>query len=389
MAAKTCAKYGLDTVLVERKEFVEHSRSFGCLTARRIFEYVKINEKTVDAPIYAMMQQFLGGAEISTPYHDDYEIAYVLNRKTFDNEVLNLALKEGPEYMNKTRVTGLIREDGQIKGIEAKIDEREDVEIRSNIIIGADGVESHIGRWSGIYERGLDPYETAIILDWIFDDVDVDEEMGHTYFQYANLGYKKEPKMGFPVYPKGDGKMSVQALIFPPDPTKKADLSDAMNYFIKTYPSFSRAKVIEKGGGVIPCNPLKNFTTDNVMLVGDAAHQEQQPWVAGVLQSMDCGVMAGERAVEACEEGDFSHDFLSEYEKRWYRLHGERDFVGWYMFKILWGFSPKDFAMVGQWLKDHDARFEDEIFEMVSKSSRMTAKIINEGKRQGLSINEL
>ncbi|VUT25719.1 MAG: Digeranylgeranylglycerophospholipid reductase [Candidatus Methanolliviera sp. GoM_asphalt] len=134
-----------------------------------------------------MMQQFPGGTEISTPYHDDYEIAYVLNRKTFDNEVLNFALKEGPEYMNKTRATGLIREDGEIKGVKAKIDEKEDVEIRSNIIIGTDGVESHIGRWAGIYKSGLDSYETAVILDWLFDDVDVDEEMGHTHLHTTSF----------------------------------------------------------------------------------------------------------------------------------------------------------------------------------------------------------
>ena len=38
MAAKTWLSLGWIRYCIERKESVEHSRSFGCLTARRIFE---------------------------------------------------------------------------------------------------------------------------------------------------------------------------------------------------------------------------------------------------------------------------------------------------------------------------------------------------------------
>jgi hypothetical protein len=45
MAAKTCAKYGLDTVLVERKEYPSKPNSMTCMVGPRIFEYVRMDKK--------------------------------------------------------------------------------------------------------------------------------------------------------------------------------------------------------------------------------------------------------------------------------------------------------------------------------------------------------
>jgi digeranylgeranylglycerophospholipid reductase len=149
MAAKTCAKYGLDTVLVERKEEPGRPATFTWIADRRIFDYIQIKREFA-TPIYRLIHASQDGTEMCTPYHDEYELCYEVDRKVFDRELLKLPLKKGAEYMNKTRATGLIKEGGQIKGVKAKINEKEDVEIRSNIVIGADGVESKIGKWAGI-----------------------------------------------------------------------------------------------------------------------------------------------------------------------------------------------------------------------------------------------
>ena len=327
MAAKTCAKYGLNTVLVERKEYPSKPNSMSCFVSGRIVDYIKIDKKIINSPIYKMAHFSQDGTEVSTPYHDGYELCYVLNRKTFDDEVLKLALKEGPEYMNKTRVTGLIREDGQIKGVKAKIDEREDVEIRSKIVIGADGVESKVGRWARIY-KGLDLNDLDVVLDSIVE-VDMDEEEHYTWHRY--YGYKDIHNFGFDSGPKGDGRVSLDiAPVFHSLIPKKGELINGINYLLKNNPLFSKSKLIEVGGGCIPICPLKNFVADGVMLVGDAAHQTQLPSVAGVLHAMDADGLAGETAVESHEEGDFSSNLLSRYEQRWHRLHGEQDFLGFF-----------------------------------------------------------
>jgi Dehydrogenases (flavoproteins) len=386
MAAKTCAKCGLDTVLIERKEYPSKPNSMTCGVSGRIVEYVKIDKRTINSPIYKMAHFSQDGTELSTPYHDGYELGYVLNRNTFDNEVLKLALKEGSEYMNKTRATGLIREDGQIKGVKAKIDEREDAEIRSKIVIGADGIESKVGRWAGIY-KALDVNDLIVVLDSVVE-VGMDEEEYHTWHRY--YGYKGIPNFGFDSGPKGDGRVALNiAPMFQPFIPKKGELINGINYILKNNPLFSKSKLIEIGGGCIPIHPLKNFVADGVMLVGDAARQINLPHIFGVLHAMDAGVLAGETAVEAHEEGDFSSNLLSRYEQRWYRLHGEQDFLGYFLARAGLSLSPKDLNILFHLLGESDtATFTDKIFETFAQP-KFTSKIIYELKKEGLEIPDM
>jgi Dehydrogenases (flavoproteins) len=300
---------------------------------------------------------------------------------------LKLALKEGPEYMNKTRATGLIREDGQIKGVKAKIDEREDVEIRSKIVIGADGIESKVGRWAGIY-KALDVNDLVVNLDSIVE-VDMGEEESYTWHRY--YGYGDIPNLLFESFPKGDGRVSLSAIsLFHPSAPKKGELINGRNYILKNNPLFSKSKLIEVGGG---CNlgcSLKNFVADGVMLIGEAARQTNLPLAAaGILHAMDAGVLAGETAVESHEEGDFSSNLLSRYEQRYYRLHGEQDFLGYLLVRGGLSFSAEDINIVFHLLGESDtATFTDKIFETFAQP-KFTSKLIYKLKKEGLEIPDM
>jgi digeranylgeranylglycerophospholipid reductase len=61
MAAKTCAKFGLDTVLVERKEKPGKPNAMICLAGQRLFDFVRINEKTTNAWIKHVIYYFSNG----------------------------------------------------------------------------------------------------------------------------------------------------------------------------------------------------------------------------------------------------------------------------------------------------------------------------------------
>jgi len=387
MAAKTCAKFGLDTVLVERKEYPEHSRSnMSTLIDRRILDYVKIDESIIRSKVWAIKQYFPDGTEISTREPEGYEIAYVMNRKVFDKRVLELALKEGAKFMNKTRVMGLLKEEEKVKGVKAKIDEKEDVEIRSDIVIGADGVESNVGSWAGIYKKSLKDDDAIVMLECVLDGV-VGVERG-CYYQYA--GWKDASDILFTLCPGSDlGKVGLTVMplsLF--HPTRKGQLLDGQRYLIKNHPFFKKAKIVERGGGVMPQVPLKKFTTDNVMLVGDAAYQPTKTHSAGCLRAMDAGVLAGEVAVEAHEEGDFSSELLSRYEKRWYRLHGERDFLDYSIRRFTQKMPHEYFDIAGHTLKEDDARL-DRLFEELGKSPKIGSKIVHELKEEGLDISDM
>ena len=382
MAAKTCAKYGLDTVLVERKEYPSKPHSITCHTTTRLQEYIKIDKKFVDFPIYGMKQYFYG-REVETYEPDGFELGYILNRKTFDKEILKLALKEGPEYLNKTRATGLIREDGKIKGIEAKIDEKEDIEIRSNIVIGADGIEHKVGRWAGIYKNTKSD-DVLVFLDSMFENVYLDQP----YYIYQYIEWKGLTVL-FAIFPHGNGKVGLVTQTYHSFHPKKGELFNAENYFVKTHPFFSKSKFVKRGGSIYTGNSLRTFITDGGMLIGDAANHIGKLWGDGILRAMDAGVLAGETAVEAHEEGDFSSNLLSRYEQRWYRLHGKQDILDSYMIKIFTYLSDKQIIAFGDSLKNNDAAFTDEINEIISKTPKITSKLISGLKKEGMDINDM
>ncbi|RZN64506.1 MAG: NAD(P)/FAD-dependent oxidoreductase [Candidatus Methanoliparum thermophilum] len=389
MAAKTCAKYGLDTVLVERKEYPARPEINFCMVHRRLLDYIKIDKKIIESPIRGLVSYSPDGRKISTYEPPGYEFGYQVNRKTFDRELLKLPLKAGAEVLTKTRATGLIREDGRIKGIKAKIEEKEEVEIRSNIVIGADGVQSKVGRWAGIYDKGLNLNDSLLVIESVLDDVNMDEEERLTYFEW--FGYKHLPDIVFASGPKGDGKVVLDTMRFkrPHYPTKKGEFFDAERYFIKNHPFFSRSKIVERSGGVIPFNQFKKHITDGVMLVGVTAHHNNPIRQDGLIQAMENGVLSGEVAVEAHEEGDFSSEFLSRYDKRWYRLYGEKYFLNYYIVRFYDYLPNKDINRFFSLLEDNNYTFTDEIFKEASKSPKIISKFINGLKNEGWGINDM
>jgi Dehydrogenases (flavoproteins) len=107
----------------------------------------------------------------------------------------------------------------------------------------------------------------------------------------------------------------------------------------------------------------------------------------GLLDAMDAGVLAGETAVEAHEEGDFSSNLLSRYEQRWYRLHGERDFLGYFIMKALVSSSIEDVNMAFHLLGESDtATFTDKFFERLASSPKFASKLIFKLKEEGVEI---
>ena len=69
---------------------------------------------------------------------------------------------------------------------------------------------------------------------------------------------------------------------------------------------------------------MKSMVSDNLMIVGDAAHQVNPIHGGGISESFVAGRLAGEVAAEAREAGDYSESFLSRYSKRWWEKRGDR-----------------------------------------------------------------
>ena len=95
------------------------------------------------------------------------ETGYVVYRDIFDQELARGAVKKGAEIMLNTRAVDLLKKNGKIKGITAQHFD-ETLEIEADVVVGADGVESRVGRWAGI-KTTLKPYDLETCVQYTID----------------------------------------------------------------------------------------------------------------------------------------------------------------------------------------------------------------------------
>ncbi|MEE3401147.1 MAG: FAD-dependent monooxygenase, partial [Methanomethylophilus sp.] len=152
MAAKSCAEKGIDTILIEKK--AEIGAPLRCAEGVSKKMFAEIGIKPEPEWIRADMK----GAVIVSPDGTSFqldetkagaEVGYVLERHLFDKGIAKLAVKAGAKLMMRTWMTGPIMKDGKIVGAHC-VSMGEPLDIYCDCIVGADGVESQVGRWCGI-----------------------------------------------------------------------------------------------------------------------------------------------------------------------------------------------------------------------------------------------
>ena len=124
-------------------------------------------------------------------------VGYVLDRKVFDYELARIAADEGAEVVTKAYVDGITRDDGTVTGVSVQY-HGERLTIKSKIVIGADGVESRVGRWAGI-DTTVSMHDMESAAQVTAANIDVEEDTCYFYFgqKYAPGGYLW-------IFPKGN-----------------------------------------------------------------------------------------------------------------------------------------------------------------------------------------
>ncbi len=313
IAAKTAAEKGLTVLLIEkRQEIGDPVRCAEGVSKEYLKKHVEIDKKWIcadlkGARIYApdgtkieMAEEIAGG-----------EVGYVLERKIFDRALAEKASKAGAEVRVKTRAIGLIIEEDFIKGARL-MQLGKEYDVHARIVIGADGIESKVGRWAGI-DTSLKPIDIETCVQYLVAGVDINQEYCEFY-----IGNELAPGGYIWIFPKGEGKANVGIGIlgskmgkFKPRPV------DYLNSFLEK--KFPHAKVVEMVFGGVPVSgSIEKTSTNGLILIGDAARQSDPVTGGGILNAMDVGQIAGEAAFAAISAGDVSNEKLEEvYEKRW------------------------------------------------------------------------
>ena len=256
-------------------------------------------------------------------------IGYVLERRIFDYELAKLAALEGAEVITKAYVYDLLKDNhGKAAGVKALIKDSP-VEIRSRIIIGADGVESRVGKWVGI-DTTCHIHDMESCAQMTISGIDAEQDCLDFYF-----GDAIAPGGYLWVFPKGKGTANVGIGINVEEAKKKSAIRYLQEFVERKYPN---AAMLTHIAGGVPCGKTCDTLVKNsVMLVGDAGHQVNPTSGGGIISGMIGGMIAGQVVAEALKENDLSH--LKEYEKRWHQRLGGRHEVFYNIKEAISNFS--------------------------------------------------
>ncbi len=305
-AALRAAEAGMKVLLLERKpEVALPVRCAEGVSKHGLQTYFDPKPEWIAAEIDGVQMIAPNGRSVMI---SDGQKGYILRRDIFDADLANMAICAGADLLTGAYVNGLLLDGKQVTGVRFIKDDMEH-EAWGSVVIGADGLESRLGRWAGIRTafamRDMESCAQAAL-----DDIDINPRHIVMYFgrNVAPGGYAW-------IFPKGERSANVGLGIAGTDArnrSARAYLDDFLNG------NFPKGRVSGRVVGGVPCDKtLKRITAGGFMLAGDAAHQVNPLTGGGIIRAIQAGSMAGTAAAQAIRSGDVSENGLEEYPRRW------------------------------------------------------------------------
>ncbi|HID25844.1 MAG TPA: NAD(P)/FAD-dependent oxidoreductase [Thermoplasmata archaeon] len=274
------------------------------------------------------------------------ETGYVLNREFFDKELARGAVNAGAKLMLNTCAIGLIKKEGGIKGVKVK-QFNDEFDIYADIVVGADGVESRVGRWAGI-NTTLKPYDLETCAQYTLTNVEFED--GYCDFY---LGKKIAPGGYVWVFPKGKDVANV-GIGISASLSKPGEAKRLLDEFIASHPELNKGEPLRFLAGAVPVARPVEATRDSLLLVGDAARQTDPITGGGLMASIEAGKTAGEVIGEAVETQRFDKETLSTYEEKLKQTLYKKFERNYIVKETLLDFDDKTLNMLADSLKDYD-----------------------------------
>ena len=234
---------------------------------------------------------------------------YIINKKAFLEFLMREAVELGAELWTRARAVGFEVEGGRPRAVVIEREGRVE-KVSCEVVIGCDGY------WSITARKlfGLGPQEVIPCLQYVMEGCSIEEpDMAEAYVgrRWAPLGYLW-------VFPRGPDSANVGLGV------RGCPAKPYLDKFIKEKGAFRGARLVEAKAALVPIGGLREkLVMDGAMLCGDAAGQVVPITGEGIHPAMTAGLIAGEVAARAVEEGDVSAGRLAEYEERFRERWGD------------------------------------------------------------------
>ncbi len=306
VAARFAAENGASVLMLERdREPGIPVRCAEGVSHNGIAPFIEIDKRWIAAEIDV--------AKLNSPDGNYAEMhnngkGYVLERRIFDTALCELACRHGADLLTKADAVDLIWDEGKISGVKYRyLDQLK--EVKCNIVIGADGVESRVGRWAGI-NTAVKLSDIEPCVQYTVAGLNIRADMLEMYF-----GEEVSPGGYLWVFPKSAGTANI-GIGIAGHRTAEGGPKYYLDKFMEKH--FPEAKITyTMFGGVTVSDTLKEIVKDNIMLVGDAARQVNPLTGGGIVQGMIAGSLAGKVAADAVKAGRYDKKFLKKYRKDW------------------------------------------------------------------------
>lgn len=347
MAARTAAEHGLDVLLIEKRQEIGVPVRCAEATGKRGLEElgIKIDRRWIANEIRGWILVSPSGLRVSRVMKDVQ--GYILERKLFDKYLAIDAARKGAEVFAKTMATGLIVENGFVRGVKLK-HMGEKHEVRAEIVIGADGVESRIARWAGLRDVVKKMVNSASNVQFKMVGVRLEApDIMEFYF-----GRNVAPGGYLWVFPKGEDFANVGVGI---QGSEQRAIYYLRKFIAENRERFRGASIVEINAGLTPVGgPLEKTYGNGFMIVGDAASFIDPLTGGGIYTAMLTGKLAAETAAEAIEAGDTSENFLARYQERWREALGRKIEMQLKVKEALLNLSDEDLDKIAEILQGKD-----------------------------------
>lgn len=241
---------------------------------------------------------------------------YILDRRIFDYDLAEMAAEAGANIVTKVYVDGVLTDDGYVSGVKGW-HLNEPFELHAKLVVGADGVESRVGRWAGLRTQlKLKDMESAIQKTVAGISVNPNTFDFYLSRQWAPGGYLW-------VFPKGEHMANIGLGIS----GKYAKEGKAAHKFLDEFlaENYPKASVLTTVVGGVPVDKtLKKIVANGLMLIGDAAHTVNPMTGGGIIPGMRSGQLAAKAAIPVLKSKQSpSEDRLRDYPRQWHKIGGK------------------------------------------------------------------
>jgi digeranylgeranylglycerophospholipid reductase len=311
VAARFAAEQGVSVLMLEKDRDVGYPVRCGeAISKKGIEEFIPLDEKWIAAKISKFSLNSPDGTEVVIEFDD---AGFILERRIFDYELAKIAANKGALILTRAYVNGLLFDGDKVAGVKYEY-RGEQKEVKGKIVIGADGVESRIGRWAGL-KTFTDFREMECCVQVTASNIKIDPNTLYFYF-----GKNVAPGGYFWVFPKTGCSANIGLGISGMEGKKKSALYYLNNFIENNFPDFPVLTSI--AGGVPSTTTLKNISAPGIMLAGDAARQVNPLSGGGIASGMIGGSIAGRIAGESVKLNRPNH--ILTYDKDWHERVGKR-----------------------------------------------------------------